>query len=133
MGQILGHSLKIPDRGSDSLEAFMQTQFIDAVRACMKAGGYAKIESGVDHGGTFLVALEGRLFTVHSDFQVFESRDPYDAVGCGQDIALGAMYATSMSHANKPRERIKLALDAAARFSAGVHGPMRILCAKATT
>ncbi len=46
--------------------------------------------------------------------------DGFDAVGCGQDYALGALRVLDRT---KPREALKAALDAAAHFSAGVSRP----------
>lgn len=46
------------------------------------------------------------------------------AVGCGDQIARGALYGTQMQ---PPKERIRIALEAAERFSAGVRGPFIIL------
>lgn len=121
MGQLLHHALKAPEPDGD-LEAFMTTTFIDAVRDCLKDGGWAKKDSEREEGGIFLVGVVGRLFCIHSDYQVAEAADGYAAVGCGDDVALGALYATTRSRM-APEKRIKLALQAAERFSAGVRGP----------
>jgi hypothetical protein len=48
----------------------------------------------------------------------------YDAVGCGADLALGAMFATE---GMAPEQRIHAALAAASTFSAGVAPPFTIL------
>lgn len=121
MGQLLRHALKAPEPDGD-LEAFMATAFVDAVRTCLKDGGWAKKDNEREEGGIFLVGAHGRLFCVHSDYQVAEAADGYAAIGCGEDIALGALYATARSRV-APQKRIKLALEAAERFSAGVRGP----------
>jgi ATP-dependent protease HslVU (ClpYQ) peptidase subunit len=55
-----------------------------------------------------------------SDYQIARPGDEFAAVGCGEDIALGAMYATRHL---PPAKRIEMALEAAERFSAGVRGP----------
>jgi hypothetical protein len=57
---------------------------------------------------------------VHSDFQVGEPDDDFAAVGCGDDVAHGAMYAT---YGRTPRARLHTAMMAAERFSNGVRGP----------
>lgn len=72
MGQLLRHSLTAPHPEGD-LDAFMVTTFIDAVRTCLKDGGHARKDSEQEEGGTFLVGIAGRLFTVYSDYQVGES------------------------------------------------------------
>ncbi|MFG2037085.1 hypothetical protein [Dactylosporangium sp. NPDC048998] len=121
MGQLIRYSLK-PPRPVGDIERFMATRFIDAVRECLKAGGWARRDSEREEGGTFLVGVKGRLFTVHDDYQVAEAADGYAAVGVGDEIALGALFATAQSRM-APQRRVEIALRAAERFSAGVRGP----------
>ena len=121
MGQLLRYTLATPEPDSD-LERFMATTFIDAVRECFKTGGWLKKENEREEGGLFLVGVQGRLFRIDDDFQVGESADGFAAVGSGEEFALGALYATARSRM-APRKRIKLALEAAERFSTGVRGP----------
>lgn len=120
MGQLLRWSLKVPEPDGD-LERFMSTTFVDAVRETLREGGWLAKNSDREDGGTFLVGVQGRLFTVHDDFQVAEAADGYAAVGCGYHLALGALYATT--GLRKPRRRLRIALEAAERFNAGVRGP----------
>lgn len=124
MGQLLGYSLELPPHPKSlSVEKYMARDFINAVRLTLKEGGFTKVEDGVESGGDFLVAYRGRLFEIESDFQVAELSEPYAAIGCGANAALGAMYA---SRGMEPYDRIMLALEAAERFSTGVRGPFRI-------
>jgi len=122
MGELLQYSLKIPSHHSETdTYEYMVTSFIDAVRDCLKAGGYAEKDKEAEKGGCFLVGYKGRLFQIDSDYQVGESIHSFNAVGCGFDLALGAMYVSD-SNAN-PEQRILLALEAAETFSAGVRRP----------
>jgi ATP-dependent protease HslVU (ClpYQ) peptidase subunit len=121
MGQLLRYALKAPEPNGD-LERFMVTTFVDAVRECLKEGGWATKDSEREEGGDFLVGVHGRLFSVHPDYQVGEAVDGFAAIGCGQEIALGALYTTARTRM-APEKRVKLALEAAERFSAGVRGP----------
>ena len=124
MGQLLHYALNPPKRHPDTeVDKFMVTDFINAVRDCLKSGGYAEKHNDAEQGGTFLVGYAGRLFEVHGDYQVGETKSGYSAVGCGEDIALGAMFAAK----GKPRDRIEIALQAAEAFSAGVCGPFHII------
>lgn len=127
MGQLLGYALVLPEHHSDvHIERYMATSFIDAVRTCLKTGGYAKRENEVESGGTFLVGYRSELFLIDSDFQIGKSAHPYGAVGCGADLALGALHATVMG-ALGPQERLQAALTAAEEFSAGVRRPFMIM------
>jgi ATP-dependent protease HslVU (ClpYQ) peptidase subunit len=121
MGQLIHYSLELP-KPSDDLDRFMVTTFIDALRACLKAGGWARKDSEREEGGTFLVGVRGQLFAVYDDYQVGKAADGFAAVGSGSQIALGALYATAGT-GMKPKKRVEVALHAAERFSAGVRGP----------
>lgn len=121
MGQLLRYSFTPPEP-TDDLDRFMVTTFIDAVRACLKAGGYARRDSEVETGGNFLVGVNGHLFEVQSDYQVAEHVDPFAAIGSGEPVAQGSLYTTEYQ-AMHPRQRLTLALQAAERFNAGVRGP----------
>lgn len=124
MGQLLRYRFNPPKHHpSDDLVKFMSTDFIDAVRDCLKTYGYAQKDKDQESGGTFLVGFEKKLFIVDSDYQVGLVYDSFYSVGCGSDIALGAMFA---SVGAPPRVRITQALEAAERFSAGVRGPFII-------
>lgn len=128
MGQLLAHALNPPKRHADAdVYSFMVTDFIDAVRSCLKSGGYAETRNSAERGGTFLVGYEGRLFQVQGDYQVGESLHGYDACGCGEEYALGALHAT----VGRPsEERVRMALAAAEEFSAGVCGPFNVMSLK---
>jgi len=121
MGQLLRYALEPPIPSGD-LDAFMTTTFIDAVRECLRTGGWMSKENEREDGGTFLVGVSGRLFRIGSDFQVGESADGYDAVGSGEELALGALHATARSRMS-PRKRIEVALSAAEHFSGAVCRP----------
>lgn len=121
MGQLLRFAFTPPTQTEKQEPyAYMCTDFVNAVRSCLKTGGYAKKDNEVESGGTFLVGYRGRLFIVDSDYQVGESLDGYEAAGCGYAIVKGALFATKTM---EPRQRMEIALNAAERHSAGVRGP----------
>lgn len=122
MGQLLQYRLATKPRKAVSVHEYMCTQFVDAVRDCLKAGGFAKKKDEEESGGNFLVDYEGHLFRVASDYQVGEPSCGYDALGSGAECALGALFATQ----GKPAlERITAALRAAAEFSTTVRPPFK--------
>ena len=124
--QLLRWALKVPDYDPrHEIEKYMVKSFIDAVRECFKAGGVGEVDKNLESSlGHFLVGYKGRLFAVYDDYQVRVPKLPYAAVGCGSQIALGAMFASE--HISSGRERVELALMASERFSAGVRGPFHI-------
>jgi ATP-dependent protease HslVU (ClpYQ) peptidase subunit len=124
MGQLLAFSLKPPARpeGKDVFP-YMVTDFVDAVRSCLKEGGYAQKSNDAEQGGSFLVGYQGRLFSIQSDYQVAETTRGYHAIGCGSDYALGSI-ATSVGQ--PPEQRVRTALECAELFNAGVRAPFLI-------
>ncbi len=147
MGQLLRYSFSPPERGEKvEDDKYLVKAFIDSVRSCLKDGGFAATKNSVEEGGTFLLGYRGKLYTVESDYQVAKAADSFAAVGCGDQIAHGSLFATSpenlaalqgvpletfrMAFAGSvldPNRRIEMALKAAERFSAGVRGPFTIL------
>ena len=129
MTQVLRFQVKPPehprkhDDGSwlDAYE-YMVRYFIEECRKEFKDHGSMRIENNEEEGGCFLVGYRGRLFYVDSDFQVGELHDPFAAVGCGMDVAHGALYALQGSDL-EPEAKVLKALEAAERFSAGVRRP----------
>lgn len=131
MGQLLRFKLNPPkyyaEQHNNDEYQYMCTDFIDAVRTCLKNGGYTKISSNEEYGGTFLVGFNGRLFEIDSDFQVGESLSDYNSVGCGEDYAKGSIYALlDLGNLLPPRTVVCEALKVAEHFSGGVRGPFVI-------
>lgn len=126
MGQLLEFgSLPNPSKQDcANLYRFMVTKFVPAIRKIFKEGGYLKVENDVEEGGTFLVGLKGELFVVDEDFQVQQKPEHFYACGCGESYALGAMFAANDV---PPRERLRIALEAAESYSAGVRSPFHFV------
>lgn len=130
MGQLLRYNFTIPDHDprKDDFE-YLCTDFIDALTECFTKKGYAKITSNQVSGGTFLLGYKGHLYAIYNDFQVSKVFNTYDACGCGEPYALGALRATENSKM-APKKRIELALSVAAHFSAAVRPPFTVVSIK---
>lgn len=128
IGQLLRYALVPPEQSAKKDDmGYMVTDFIDAVRLVQKDKGSMKKENELEEQDAgFIVGYRGKLYVVESDFQVGRPTEDYAAVGCGAQIALGALYATKKSRL-KPEERITLALQAATEYSAGVRAPYVVL------
>ena len=124
--QLLKYALKVPDHDPRmDFEKYLVKSLIESVRECFRSGGVCHKEHEVDKAlGHFIVGYQGRLAVVYDDFQVRIPRGRYAAVGCADQIAHGALYASE--HLTDPRARVELALKAAAEFSAGVRAPFHI-------
>lgn len=128
MMQLLHYSLELPPcPQTGDLARYMTTDFINAVRTCLRDGGYAEKKNEQEHGGTFLVGIRGHLFCVDEDYDVWETRTGYHAVGSGDTVALGALYALQPMEMS-PEQRITLALEAAAFHTSTVRAPFLIEC-----
>jgi hypothetical protein len=129
MMQLLHYSLELPPCPETvDLERYLATDFITAIRTCFRDGGYAQKKDEQEHGGTFLVGVRGRLFCVEDNYQIWETQSVYHAVGNGDDLALGVLYALQQMEALSPEQRIRLALEAAAFHNATVRPPFLLEC-----
>lgn len=137
MGQIVQHVLDIPcvpearNWGSvDQAEAWMVKKFIPELRRCFEAEGYQKKDNDRASGGTFLVGIAGHLFSVENDYQVGRAVCGYHAVGCGDDLAIGALHVLRASeNPLGPTAQAQVALQTAEEHNAGVRGPFKVLAA----
>ena len=127
MGQLLRYRLKAPEIPPEmDVAEYMATVFIDAVRECLKDGGFAEKTADRERGGTFLVGIRGRLFKIEDDYQVGESVRGFEACGGGDQVALGSLF-TTRSIGDDVRRRITTALESAAAMTAVVQGPFVIV------
>jgi ATP-dependent protease HslVU (ClpYQ) peptidase subunit len=135
MGQILQYSwippIYKPTVGFKNLDKFMRTKFVESIKESFKDQGYGNQVAGSsedgDEGGVFLVAVQGsgRIFTMDSDFHIGEADIQYMAEGAGQELALGSLYSTTSI--KTPRKRVRMALEAAAKFNMSVRPPFTII------
>jgi len=132
MGQLLQYTLAVPLQKKEQTDhEFMCTTFIDAVKKCLKDGEYATKSNDVLTGGTFLVGYRGNIYKVCDDFQVFKSTEGYEACGCGDRYALGAIRTHLALQPKANLNSIVInALEIATHFSAGVHGPFDLVSDK---
>ena len=124
MGQLLRYSLVPPVPHTWDVDRFMATEFVSAIRDCLRDGGYARNDSGNESGGHFLVGIQGRLYQIESDFQIGRSVDDYQAVGAGEEYAQGSLHTTA---GEPPEERVRKALAAATHHSTAVRPPFHLI------
>jgi len=111
-----------------SPDKFMAVHFLGKLQCVLKDHGAMRYDDGRQWANAgMLVGFAGRLFQISEDFSFVENTWKYDAIGSGQDFALGAFFATLPANRYRPYERIQMALDAASRHSVGVDGPFTIL------
>ena len=134
MGQILQYSwtppVYKPTAGYRNLDKFLRTRFVESVKEAFKENGYGNQNPGTedgDEGGIFLITVQGagRIFSMDSDFHIGEADVQYMAEGAGQELALGSLYSTAQ--VKTPRKRVRMALEAAAKFNMSVRPPFTII------
>lgn len=128
MGQILRHALTLPlhpDGKSD--DAYMATDFADAVRDAFTKSGWMRTKEGAQEGGYFLAGYHGRLYLVEDDFVALTNTRGWEALGTGAPYAMGVLSFTE-NMAMTTEGRIEAALRAAEDLNAGVHGPFAFAC-----
>ena len=120
VANVLRFHVRLPPAPARGVFRHMVTRVVPVLRrALKKSGRMLKDEGGDREGGggaggdltdgVALIAVGGKLFSVHGDFQVCRSRAGYDALGSGGAVALGALHAS----AGQPRDRVRRALEAA--------------------
>lgn len=126
--QLVQYSFKIPEvpDGIDIHEYFV-THFCNALRECLKSGGLSETHDSnrERYSGELIVGYRESLITIDSAYGVMFSQDTYQSIGCGEEFALGSL-ATSDEFNLTPQKRVRLALEAAAKYSTGVSAPFHI-------
>lgn len=131
MRDLVRYSLEIPElRRGENLNEYMCVDFVDSLRACFTAGGHMRKDNEQERGACLLVGIRGRLFHIAWDYQVGENSAPYSAIGCADQIALGAMtQLVPLGKGVTPERAIRRALSAAALFNGGVCAPFKVVSA----
>ena len=146
MLDLLEYSLTLPEGqpfAKADMDKFMRTTFVNAVRKCLKEGGFVRFKDSVEQGGTFLIGYKDKIWRMQDDFSVI-SRFDYDAVGCGAQAAMGSLFTTKdlkvstceeipivgeliVNDVMSVEDRITLAMKAAESVLVGVKGPFTII------
>lgn len=134
--QLLKYKLPLPPQDADETdEEYMVVKFTEAVRSVLSLSGSLRKDDNIETvpGNTsFIVGFRSGLYTVHNDLQVGVHGE-YVAEGSGMEYSFGALYATTKVYAQKPKDRIVIALAAASQFAPHVSPPYKILHINAST
>jgi 20S proteasome alpha/beta subunit len=96
LGQILTYhlsELEDPPLGMDEAR-WVVKQFVPHLRDVLEQHGFLHIHRNVENIGesAFLLAVRNRLFSVDDDLSAAESRLAYDALGSGEEVAMGSLH-----------------------------------------
>lgn len=135
VGQLMRYRF-IPPPLTDihDIDRYMACEFATAAKEVLKDSGANKQNLGVDtiEGSSLLVAVAGRLYALHADYQWERNSTGYHAVGHGRDFALASLHTTAQLQPTKMLDpdvayyRLKLALEAACYWDASCNGPLTI-------
>jgi hypothetical protein len=130
MGDLLRYVVELPeapraDKDHDE-RGWLVSALIPAIRAAFKEHGYQKVEHERAEGGTFLIGWRGGLYMVGGDYQVGRSASGFDATGCAEDEARGAMHVLNVGRL-QPEQQIRRALEAAEALNAAIAAPFEVV------
>lgn len=111
--QVIALEIDLPKAplGGEDVLGFLVKEFIPRLRDTLDEVGFMEKEKNADKmKGAILIGLKGRLFMVDGNFCVIEEAQPFTAIGSGENVAFGVLYATQD---NDPEKRLYLALEAA--------------------
>lgn len=122
VAQVVKHGLVLEAQPEDNDDmAYMVNVVAECIRELLKARGISTVNNNKEGNETeFLVGYRGHLYEINTNYQVTEYSEGFNAIGCGQDYALGALY---IAFDTDPEDRVSLALQAADHFSGGVCQP----------
>lgn len=101
---------------------------VPAIRKTLATEGIVHTKEATDRAhGQIMLALDGRAFTVQSDFSVLEAPEHYVAIGSGGEVALGALHGSTQARSWAAARKLALkALEAAEHYIPSVRGPFHV-------
>lgn len=93
---------------------------------CLKYGCLGAGEPGTQIASNFLVVFKKKLYEILEDLQIKEVKT-YSSIGSGSAFALGSLFSTEGLPAE---DRLRIALQAATRFSAECGGAFKLVKCK---
>ena len=108
--------------------AYLVTGFVAPVRRSLEACGFDAGDSGTLKGCHCLISYNGELYSMDGNFAINQTRDGIDAIGSGEEYALGALHILrELNRGMDPERMVHFALKAADYFASGVCPPFTIL------
>ena len=126
-GQVLEHEVEWPEppEGAE-IGSFLVRELVPRLREALREAGALKTTEGVDQGAHFMIGIGGEFYSVALDFSVTPLAESFMAIGAGRHNAYGALHALA-GLGMPPQERMRRALEAAARYTCGVREPFYFL------
>jgi ATP-dependent protease HslVU (ClpYQ) peptidase subunit len=127
-GQLIQYEMPLPTKVpklGESVHEWMVKQWVPRIMEATK-------ELKEEERGNVLIGFShidvGRMYAIYGhNYQVAAPMNDYYALGSGEQVAKGAMYAGLKYIRNNPTQIIGDALQAASQFCTGVRSPFLIL------
>jgi ATP-dependent protease HslVU (ClpYQ) peptidase subunit len=82
------------NENDDDVLGWLAVSFTNSIKEAFDQANLTKIENNqAELDGLVLIGIRGRLFYMQPDFSFIESNRTYEAIGSGDEYALGAMFA----------------------------------------
>lgn len=125
--QVIQYAFDPPDPMEDEdLVRYLAARFVPALHQALQTPGVHLPEGAEKTRWSVLLGLRGRLFAIYDDFQVEETADGFNAVGCGYRTALGSLHTTAGITGLPANNRVFRALDSTAFVDIHVAPPFVI-------
>lgn len=122
MAQVIRYCFTPPPlpKKSGDITGYLAGKFSQALRKALESAGLLASGEVVELPGNLLIGYKGQIYEIDSDLGVGTYRDPFVSIGTGAVYAQGSLYSTA---GQAPQDRLRIALEAAERFDAGVRSP----------
>jgi ATP-dependent protease HslVU (ClpYQ) peptidase subunit len=126
-GKVFQYDLPLPEPDLQNLDKYMNKELITALMDCADRNKLV-IDEKDEHNDVadLIVGINGRIFEVQSHVQSVEHYEDYISLGSGSKFALGSLY-TTRDFDITPKERVKLALESAAKYAMSVNKPFNYI------
>jgi len=127
-GKVVQYQFAPPEPNPDiDLDYFMNTEFISNLKSCFSDNEYEISKEDHSTGFGLIVAINGRIFEITSQFEAIEYTTNYIAIGSASDYALGSLHTTEFIKNITMKQRVEYALTAAAEYSTTCSAPFDII------
>jgi len=113
---------------------YLYKDVVPDIRKLFKDHGHARILNNQEQNTeNIMLAYDGKLYTLYTDYCLLEALRTYIATGCGLEYALGVCWAAQHKITFNTRKGVDIeqtirdAINAAAEFSCGVDAHVEFL------
>lgn len=121
IGQLVQYSLIIPQNKEANPVEYLINKFIPELQKCIEKG------KCLDDSWELMLGYKQKLYHIFDNFQIGIIRENFNACGCGEKYAIGALRSLEDSKRLTAEDKVAKVLKIAEEFSSGVKSPFIIL------